>query len=443
MYARKAVFLFGALRSWKLQREDLRKLQFSRLRPLLERAFSNVPFYRSRFREVGLSPGHIRNVSDLARLPLVTRQEVVSSFPDGITDKVVKGRLKGTGTGTTGNSLSMLWSEEQWDAKDAFLLRRYLTMGIKPWNRIVSVRPPEAQWRKLGEGSKRFEATTVATEVPFVSVMGDRLPTFKFVTADPDDLPGGARKLATLKPDFLLGRASVLRRLGLALESQGAEVSPRALICGNEFFSKPVGDDLVRIFRSRVLRAYGSMEFGPIGGECWSKKGIHLHEDFVVVEVIKDGVQVGPGEVGELVFTSLYNSAMPLIRYRSGDYARLADDGVCECGSSTVRVGAILGRKEDTLIAADGSEILPIDVADGIEAALGIRDYQIVQVGRDEFILKLPGPTGKNGEVTRAVERHLASLVGTPVRVTLTERSGSEVWAKNRPVVRKVQRRGT
>lgn len=437
MLLRKVAYYLEAMRSWSLSRPELRKHQDRELRIFLREAYEHVPFYRARFTESGLLPEHIRGVDDLQKIPALTKAEVNANFPAGITRRDIRTRIwrDSTGSGTSKVPTRVLWSEEQSDTRDALLARRLTKMGVRPWDRLASVWPPQKYWRKRMVESGEARPTTLVDEIQIASFMGGGLPFISALEVDPDDLTRTARRYDALHPDVVIGRASVLRRLGLTLGELKLDSSAKSLVCGNEFFTASVERDLRKLFHAEVFRAYGGAEFGVIGGECVGHKGIHLYEDFMIVEVLKEEARALPGEVGEIVLTSLHNRLMPFVRYRTGDFARVADAGVCPCGSSLMRVGPILGRERDAFVAKDGRKVLPLEVAESIESAVGLRDYQVIQRKADDVVLRLPRASVGDRKLVQEVASIIEGIAGTRLNFTVEERPAEEIWEKSRPVV--------
>ncbi|MDA4127873.1 MAG: hypothetical protein OK422_00175 [Thaumarchaeota archaeon] len=115
--------------------------------------------------------------------------------------------------------------------------------------------------------------------------------------------------------------------------------------------------DLHELFRTEIFVHYGTAELGGVGFECPEHSGFHIISDFFICEVLRDGEAASPGETGELVFTSLENEAMPLIRYDIGDVAVPEQDARCGCGSSFPRLRTIYGRRSEGLLLPDGTRI--------------------------------------------------------------------------------------
>ncbi len=168
--------------------------------------------------------------------------------------------------------------------------------------------------------------------------------------------------------------------------------------------------ELEAAFECPVYDTYGLTETGLIGCECRQRDGLHFEDDFVIVEVVRDGRRVDPGEEGELVATNLTNLMQPLIRYRTGDVGRVTYEE-CPCGSVYPRIMLIEGRVVDFFTTSDGVEINPF-VLLGRLPDLGLKQYQLVQRTPAEIVVRYVG---------EAEPGHVADAIREPVRYTMGE----------------------
>jgi phenylacetate-CoA ligase len=135
-------------------------------------------------------------------------------------------------------------------------------------------------------------------------------------------------------------------------------------------------------FGCRFADKYGASEFGAVASTCGRSPGMHLFEDLFIVELLRGGQPVPPGEVGRLVLTDLVNTAMPLIRYDVGDVGRL-HTGPCPCGRKTPRL-EVLGRAQEVLASPDGP-ITPSTVADTFFKDPAIANFRLEEVAPGSF----------------------------------------------------------
>jgi phenylacetate-CoA ligase len=136
------------------------------------------------------------------------------------------------------------------------------------------------------------------------------------------------------------------------------------------------------------------------------------------VEFLNDGKSVSPGEIGEIVVTSLYNKAMPLIRYRSSDAGRPSPDGQCSCGCRLPSMRVIDGKVLDFLVLPGGKLVSPHVPKKALLFVEGILRFQMVQhtISVIEVLCEV-GPDW-NEETPRQIENALRPIVGEGVRIT-------------------------
>jgi phenylacetate-coenzyme A ligase PaaK-like adenylate-forming protein len=159
---------------------------------------------------------------------------------------------------------------------------------------------------------------------------------------------------------------------------------------------------------------YGTSELGSVAASCGRSPGMHLFEDQFLVEVLRDGRPVPPGEVGRLIVTDLVNSAMPLVRYEVGDVGRILS-GPCPCGRRTVRIKA-LGRIQEVLVTPTG-QLMPADVADAVFRDEAVANFQLAEIRPGCFELALVANFSGDAPDLRGCEDRLAVLHGAIRRI--------------------------
>lgn len=431
---RVAFLYLQSLRSWRLPRQKLREAQGRKLLRTLREAYGHHPYYRAAFRKSGVSPGMFTGVESLHRFPVMSKADLIANY-QGIRRLDVPTAFARTGSGTTGMGITMAWSAEQIDLNHALLSRRLTEAGVRPWTRIATIWPPSSAWSREQAGAREAVPTTTLLRRSSFSRIIRHLPSVRAFTTSFPVKDDEVEALSRYSPEFIQGNPSYLRRLGKRAQALRHKVRPRALICVNENFTRTVHQELGELYQSRVLNAIGSIEFGVVGSECAAESGMHLNEDYVLCEVLRHGMPVAPGEVGELVMTSLHNDVMPLIRYRTGDLVELGPTAKCSCGSSLMRIARVLGRTDEGLVTASGRRVLAIDVAERIETDTDLRDYQLVQTGVGRVTLRLAPGTALSSENVARVKDRLENYIGATVRIEVENREKDEVWKKYRPVV--------
>jgi phenylacetate-CoA ligase len=335
-------------------REMLQLLQSERLRKTVRRCYENVPHYRRAFDAIGLLPGDIRTVEDLARIPFTVKDDLRDNYPCGLfavpmTDVV---RLHAS-SGTTGKCIIVGYTRSDLDVWAEAMARTFSAGGVGTDDVIQIAYGYGLFTGGLGAhyGAERVGATVVPVsggntrrQVVFLQDLG--------VTA------------LACTPSFAAYLAETMKECGVDAKSLPLRVG----FFGAEPWSEGLRREIETGLDIKALDIYGLSEIiGPgVAYECPEQCGLHVCEDHFIPEVIDPatGEVLPPGEVGELVFTTITKEAAPVLRYRTRDLSRLVTDK-CECGRTVVRIERLLGRTDDMLIVR-GVNVFPSQ----IEAAL-------------------------------------------------------------------------
>jgi phenylacetate-CoA ligase len=264
----------------------------------------------------------------------------------------------------------------------------------------------------------------------------------KLGTLTEEPLPGGGHRWTLVSVDAdavfdLLLRSSAT--LVMSFPSVMTEVLERSLETSQPLqlrlvstISELVSEELRELVRRtpgcRLVDVYGSVETGLIAAQCPMCGAYHPADRHLVLEVIgQDGSAARPGEMGRIIVTPLFNAAMPLIRYETGDYAILGEQK--NCPRSDLAIERILGRERNLFTLPDGRKISP-----GLPASvlheLGARRFKLVQTTLDEVELRYI-PREEHGEITEQAAQAVVDSFMTPgftvlpVRVTDLPRSAS------------------
>jgi phenylacetate-CoA ligase len=333
-----------------LTRPQIEKLQLERLQDTVQRCM-NSPFYKERFRQIGLKPGDIKCLDDLQKIPFTTKQDLRDTYPFGIAsiplDKCV--RLHSS-SGTTGNPVVVLHSAkdlEEWSNA----LARCLWM--------VGCRPEDVFQNTSGYGM-------------FTGGLGFQYAAEKVGMLTVPAGAGNTRRQLKFFKDFgttvVHAIPSYAARLYEVMQEEGIDprrdLKLRTLAIGAEPHSEEQRRRIEDMLGVKAYNSFGMSEMcGPgVAFECPEQNGMHIWEDYYIVEIINPDTleRVPDGEMGELVLTTLNREAMPLLRYRTRDLTRILP-GECPCGRHHKRIDRMKGRSDDMLILK-GVNIFPIQI---------------------------------------------------------------------------------
>jgi len=352
-----------------LPREQLRALQLRRLHEVVARV-AEVPFYREAFAASRLTPGAIRSLDDLPRLPFTTKQDLRDHYPLGFlaVPRAQVARFHGS-SGTTGKPTFVAYTARDLCTWSELCARFLVAGGLRP-EHTVHIAFGYGMFTGafgLHQGVERVGAAVV-----------------------PASAGGTLRQLLLiqdLRADVLVCTPSYACNLAEAALAQGIDMDTFPLRYGH-FGAEPWTEDMrLRIDRDLRIKAfnnYGLSEIiGPgVSGECAWRDGMHIQEDHFLVELLDpDTLEPTPeGEAGELVLTCLTKEAMPLLRYRTRDIARL-DRSPCPCGRTSVRMSRVIGRSDDMLIIR-GVNVYPSQIEEALLRVEGTAPQYQIEVDR-------------------------------------------------------------
>jgi phenylacetate-CoA ligase len=422
------------LRSHRLGKRELAELQSRRLRTIVRHAYQTVPFYHDMVSRRGVRPDQIEGPERLRLLPALTRQDIQDNYPGRIlaTGTSTRGTIIRHTSGTTGEPLTVVWDNEYCDMISATRMVIVHILGVSLLDKTVEILyygPESGMPRARPAGSRVRKVLAGPFLPPTLFTLRSRKMGFHRSIAELED------ELAGFRPVAINTRPSYLRRLGLLLNEHGKTLQVRKTLVGGEFVSGSMRKELEDLFDSEVFTALGAQELGALGMECSEHSGMHLFADHFVFEFLRDGEPASAGEDAELIVTSLHNKTMPLIRYKLGDVVVPEPDTNCACGLNLPKLREVKGRPEDGLELPDGTRIPAGPVLDYIES-LGLRDYQLVQTGKDSIIVKLL-PNQDTRQTEQRLVSYLRSLFGDDVQIRLEEWKGDDIPPKYRPALRR------
>ena len=343
--------------------------QNKNLRKIIENAYDNVPFYHQKFKSIGAKPSDIRTVKDLRMLPVVRKNEIRENLDKIVSSKYEKNDLRILETsGSTGTPLHVFISKSEDDYRKAKHLIANIFCGQKPRDRYVTITSPS----HFGAVPKLLKVTRIYDRT-FVSVL--------------DDVNTQILKIEEAKPNVLAGYSSSLLLLAKEVEKRGTKtITPRFILGGAELIDEISRRYVGEVFNAPFYDQYAIVELDRIAWQCTARLQYHIDADSVVMQFLdENGKEVALGERGEIVCTSLFNYAMPFIRYAVGDIGIPSDDE-CQCGLTLPLMKMIEGRKDSLLVLPDGRLLSPRIFTVAINMFKSIRDidqFRVIQKRKD------------------------------------------------------------
>ena len=330
-------------------REEILALQNERLVKQVQHVWDNVPYYRKKMEEKGLTPADIQSVDDLHKLPFLTKDDLRECYPYGLLAKPLKDcvRIQST-SGTTGKRVVAFYTQHDIDLWEECCARAIMAVGgtnedvchVSYGYGLFTGGPG------LNGGSHKVGCLTL----PMSSGNTDRQLQF----------------MCDLGSTILCCTPSYSAYLGETAIEKGIQdqLKLKAGIFGAEAWTEEMRRDIEKKLGLKAYDIYGLTEIsGPgVSFECEEQTGMHINEDHFIAEIInpETGEVLPEGEKGELVFTSITKEAFPLLRYRTRDICVLSRKK-CSCGRTHVKMSKPMGRSDDMLIIK-GVNVFPSQI---------------------------------------------------------------------------------
>ncbi|HET6765592.1 MAG TPA: hypothetical protein VFH27_18060 [Longimicrobiaceae bacterium] len=338
------------------------ELQNAELRRLLRHAVDHSAFYRELY--AGIDVDSIRTVADLARLPVVEKEELRKNIDSVYTIRPEDGILSFTG-GTTGKSLMVVYTKDDFQTRMAYLDAFKTRCGVDPLNARKATFSGRSLATGIFQGGRRiFWRANRAFNQRLYSTFDLR----------EENLPAYLADLNRFRPEILNGFVSAIHQLAAYVQSTGTKLAfrPKAIFTTSETLLPHHRELIERVFGAPIFDQYASAEGAPFITEC-PARNLHYNTDTGVIEAVD--TPTGP----EMLVTSFTSYGTPLIRYRIGDGVRFAS-GTCPCGSSHPLVESIEGRAVDYLYSPERGRVSLSHLADVIKGLPNcVREMQFVQ----------------------------------------------------------------
>ena len=380
-------------------RDELAAIQSGYLRRLIRHAYEHTAHYRQALDAAGLTPADLRRPEDLARLPLLEKEDARASTEARTADAPPRAVIHKATSGSTGRPLTVAYNAESRFWRDATRWRGYGWAGYQPGKRALHF------WGAGAEPPGRLARW---------KIKADRALNRNLYL---DCTPRGDDHLATVVDAIRRFRPEVIvtySQAGAALARYVIRTGARTwgdipVLCGAERVF-PHDREALAEGLGPAFETYGAREVQLVASECEVHDGLHTSMEMLVVELIvrePDGTirAARPGETGEVVVTDLHNLAQPLIRYVIGDLAVARPDERCACGRWLRRIGPIEGRVTETLRDGRGDPVggLVFSIL-FVVIAKHASQFQAHQRADDRVILKVV-PTDPAGLPPEAHER--------------------------------------
>ncbi len=355
-----------------LPAHEMKKIQSQRLSKLVAYVDKNSPFYKNKFKELGIAPEKITSIDDIKRLPFTVKDDLRDSYPFGLLATPLKNIAEvHVSSGTTGNMTVVGYSKNDIDLWGEVMARSLACMGAVPGDMIQI-----AYGYGLFTGGLGFHYGSMKlglTIIPCSSGQSKR--QLKLMT---DFKP----RIIACTPSYCLYLAEEAAEMGLDPRNSSWELGS----FGAEPWTDAMRGEIEKTWNIAAHDVYGLSEItGPgVAHECSLKCGLHIQSDVFYPEIIdpKTGLDARPGEPGELVITTLTKDGQPLIRYKTRDIVSI-DYEKCKCGRTTPRISKVRGRTDDMIIVR-GINVFPSQIEHILLQIEGTKPHYQLIVDRKE-----------------------------------------------------------
>ncbi len=376
----------------------LRKIQEKRLRYLVDFAYRNTHLYKEKFKKAGITPLDIQTITDITKIPLITKNEIKAAYPQkavasGYTEQncIVK-----TTSGTSGNVITLLIDFAAMDYMSAVAFRDHLAQGVRPWHKFYVLYHDPVQQKKASK-NVLYRMNGVLGILPA------------------EELVEVAR---AYQPDIMGGHPSTYVAMAQVMEEKGiTDVNPWLVLVGGEIAYPSYREYIEKVFCCQTLNKYGAYEAHSIAWEC-NHRSMHIDADSVIVEFIKDGEPVAPGERGEIVVTNLWNKAMPFIRYKLDDVG-IPSDETCACGRGLPVMKELEGRADDFIVLPSGNTVPPTRLIPPFFLTPHIEEFKVIQDTKTHINIQIVPRKGLTEREEKTLLQEIQKILKEPIDIDM------------------------
>lgn len=380
--------------------EQLLKYQLDELKKIIKHAYETVPYYTRIFNELKIKPEDIKEISDLKKIPYLTKQIIYDNKDELISKQYKKNRLKYVTTGgSTGVPMGLYVDDKydkpnEWAFVDNIWSRAFY--NPKKINRFVIIRGNKPK-NGLFEYSGR--------DLILSSYQLNNENIIKYIEL-----------IVKFNPDFIQAYPSSINMIAEHIIRNKLQIdfnNLKGILCASENLYDYQRRNIELAFGKRAFSFYGHTEHSCIAGECEESTYYHLQSEYGFTEILNnEGYDVHEeDEIGEIVVTGFNNYAMPLIRYKTADLA-INTNEKCKCGRNYKLIKGIYGREQDFVITKNGSKVslTSIIFAQHFQAFRNIKKMQMVQNEKGKIIINIIKHEGFSLEDELEIKRTIQEI---------------------------------
>jgi len=389
-------------------RKTLQDYRFDALKKMLNHAYDNVPFYRKRFRDNHITPNDIRSFKDFEAFPILTRKDIIENLKDIVSIKHKKETLiSGSSSGSTGSPIHYFKDKSAYSAGRAAVLFGWELAGKRIGDKTITVwgnaKMVKEGWNRPLSRFKAFLYRDL------------RIAAYKLI--DENRIKDAVKKISMRNGGYIYAYTNAIYSLALNARNRGIKLKRRfdGVLTTAETLMPRQREVIEDVF-GPVYDGYGCGEILGIAFQCKNQKGYHLIEPNIIFEA---GNRID-NNVSEIVVTDLWNYAMPLIRYKTGDLFEHYHEK-CSCGCSWSLIGGIIGRISDLITTTQqGCLLIPSVFGSALLKDYPfIRKYQLAKISNDLLSLRLQVDITPTQEVFNAIRSAMDEYLNSSMRLEI------------------------
>jgi phenylacetate-CoA ligase len=397
---------------------ELEQLQLMQFRALLDHCQEQVPYYRHLLGANGITSSSIQSMNDFRRIPILSRSTWQNQFDDLCARQLPSGTValdEDSTSGTSGVPVRILKTNIFYIWWLAFYLRDLEWSGLNPTGTMAAIR---ATLKTGPELERLIQGEMMPSWNPILQPLIEMGPLHGM-----DIRQKPHRQIEWLRevnPDYLLSHASNLELLAnILLDKPQRLPRMRAVQAISETLTKDVQAKIEVAFGAPVKNLYSSAEAGYLASPCPMGKGLHVHAENVILEVLDDTNQpCRPGETGRVLLTVLHNFRTPFIRYEIGDEVTLRP-GRCPCGRGLPSLTRVFGKRRPMFRLHDNRLKHSSGLVHAISIIGGHYQHQADQIGLDRVIVRVVPNDSWTADHPNLLRKAVQEFFEEPIRVDL------------------------
>lgn len=403
-----------------MSRKQIEEIQLERLKYTVNYCYTNVPFYKKKLDDVGVTPDQIKTLDDIRRIPPTTKADLRDNYPFGLFAVPMKDIVRiHASSGTTGKPTVVGYTKHDLDMWSDCMARLCAAAGATS-DDIVQI--------SFGYGM-------------FTGALGLHYGLEKLGCAVVPNSSGNTEKALMYMRDFKTtalvatpSYALYMAETAKSLEYPMSDYHLRLGLFGSEGCTPEMRTQIENGWGLFATDNYGMSELmGPgVSGECTERCGLHINEDYFLAEIVDPNTLevLGEGETGEVLITTLTKEGIPLLRYRTRDISRIIYEP-CKCGRTFARMDKIKGRSDD-MLKIRGVNVFPSQIESVLVGMDNVSPHYQLIVRREGFAdtleiqvelsdTSLLESFGKIQELQNKIKHNIHTVLGIQCKVSIVE----------------------